>query len=170
MSLLSTVWIIRVSSLRDRLSLRLLQIAGKSPHAFMHAAYFVLCTELSSIFNGDTSQIDWSNFSPDALGMQLKFDEMSTEELEKVVAAFVRLGLISPEESEAFAASLVDPRMRNMLQQVSDNWPETMQRVLKDPAYRDFLKNLEDSLDEDALANIVGLKDGLQGALKNGEQ
>ncbi|CDI81694.1 hypothetical protein EAH_00062830 [Eimeria acervulina] len=121
--------------------------------------------ELSAIFGSDGGKIDWTNFSPEALGMQLNYDEMSTEELEKVIDAFVRLGLISPEEKESFGASLVDPSMRSMLQTVQENWGETMEKVMKDPEYLNFLKGFQNNIDENALATIVGLKGGLGGAI-----
>ncbi|CDI82423.1 hypothetical protein, conserved, partial [Eimeria acervulina] len=120
---------------------------------------------LSAIFGSDGGKIDWSNFSPEALGMQLNYDEMSTDELDKVVDAFVRLGLISPEERESFGASLVDPSMRNMLQAVQENWSDTMDKVMKDPDYLKFLKGFQNNIDENALATIVGLKSGLGGAI-----
>ncbi|CDJ53027.1 hypothetical protein, conserved [Eimeria brunetti] len=126
--------------------------------------------DISAIFDGDAKNIDWSNFSPEALGMHLNYDEMSTEELEKVVDAFVRLGLISPEERESFGASLVDPVMRSMLQTVTENWPATMQKIMKDPEYIKFLKGFQNNMDEAALATIVGMKEGLQGALRDREE
>lgn len=101
--------------------------------------------------------------------MQLNYDEMSTEELEKVIDAFVRLGLISPEERESFGASLVDPVMRSMIQTVNENWPATMEKIMKDPEYLNFLKGFQNNIDEAALATIVGLKEGLPGALRDRE-
>ncbi|CDJ66672.1 Eimeria-specific protein, related [Eimeria necatrix] len=126
--------------------------------------------DLSAIFNGEGSQIDWSAFSPEALGMHLNYDEMSQQELDNVVDAFIRLGLISPEERETFAASLVDPMMRSMLQTVNENWPETIQKIIKDPDYLKFLSQFQSSIDENALATIVGLKEGLSGAIRQKEQ
>ena len=122
-----------------------------------------LLTDLNQIFNGENGNINWADFSPDALGMHLNFDEMSAEELQKIVAAFIKLKLITEEEAEAFGASLTDPRMRNMLQGVMDNWPETMNRIVKDPDYVNFLKDFQSNIDEAALATIVGFKDGLKG-------
>ncbi|CDJ37809.1 Eimeria-specific protein, related [Eimeria tenella] len=125
--------------------------------------------DLSAIFNGE-GQVDWSAFSPEALGMHLNYDEMSQQELDAVVDAFIRLGLISPEERDSFAASLVDPMMRSMLQTVNENWPETMQKIIKDPDYLKFLSQFQNSIDEGALATIVGLKEGLSGAIRQKEQ
>lgn len=126
-----------------------------------------LRADISAIFNSPEEKIDWSKFSPDALGMHLNYDEMSEEELKRVVDAFLKLQLITPEEKESFAASLADPRMRSMLQSVTENWPETMNRIIKDPNYTEFLKSFQNSIDEEALSAIVGLKDGLQGTLKD---
>ncbi|CDJ59663.1 hypothetical protein, conserved [Eimeria maxima] len=125
--------------------------------------------DISAIFNAEGGKIDWNSFSPEALGMQLNYDEMSTEELEKVIDAFVRLGLISPEERESFGASLVDPVMRSMIQTVNENWPATMEKIMKDPEYLNFLKGFQNNIDEAALATIVGLKEGLPGALRDRE-
>ncbi|KAL8440466.1 hypothetical protein Efla_005608 [Eimeria flavescens] len=123
--------------------------------------------EITKIFTSEASNIDWDKFSPDALGMSLNFEEMSDEELKKVVDAFVKLKLISPEEAETFGAFLVDPRMRHMLEKVTENWPETMQKIIKDPDYLQFLQSFQSNVDEEALAQIVGLKDGLPGAAQN---
>ena len=126
-------------------------------------------TELNALFNAEGSQIDWNKFSPDALGMNLNFDEMSNSELEKIVSAFVQLGMISPEETEAFTASLTDPRMRNMIRTVSENWSETMNKIIRDPQYLRFLKGFQNDFDEKALTTIVGLKEGLKGAIKGSD-
>lgn len=126
--------------------------------------------DLSALFTAEGGEIDWNNFSPEALGMHLNFDEMSSTELDKIVEAFKKLGLITPEESESFAASLTDPRMRNMIQSVTENWSETMAKIVKDPQYMKFLKSFQSSIDEQALATIVGLKDGLNGAIKGSEE
>ncbi|CDI81636.1 hypothetical protein, conserved [Eimeria praecox] len=126
--------------------------------------------DLNAIFNSGAGKVNWENFSPEALGMQLNYDEMSAEELNKVVDAFVQLGLISPEEKESFGASLVDPVMRSMLQTVQENWPTTMEKIMNDPDYVQFLKNFQKNIDEKALATIVGLKDGLRGAVKGKEE
>lgn len=101
--------------------------------------------------------------------MNLNFDEMSNSELEKIVSAFVQLGMISPEETEAFTASLTDPRMRNMIRTVSENWSETMNKIIRDPQYLRFLKGFQNDFDEKALTTIVGLKEGLKGAIKGSD-
>ncbi|KAL8270868.1 hypothetical protein Esti_005239 [Eimeria stiedai] len=120
--------------------------------------------QLGDLLTSQGGEIDWSRFSPDALGMRLAFQEMSEDELKKVVDAFVKLNLISPEEAETFGAFLVDPRMRRMLENVTENWPETMQKILQDPEYRSFLQTFQSNVDEKALADIVGLPEGLAGA------
>ncbi|KAL8426611.1 hypothetical protein ACSSS7_008054 [Eimeria intestinalis] len=126
--------------------------------------------DVKDIFSGDGGSIDWEKFSPDALGMSLNFQEMSEDELKKVVSAFVKLNLISPEEADTFASFLVDPRMRLMLENVTENWPETMQKIIKDPDYLQFLQSFQSNVDEEALAQIVGLKDGLPGAAARAEE
>ncbi|KAL8443889.1 hypothetical protein Emed_006549 [Eimeria media] len=126
--------------------------------------------EINQIFASEGGKVDWSKFSPEALGMSLNFEEMSEEELKKVVGAFVKLNLISPEEADTFASFLVDPRMRLMLENVTENWPETMQKIIRDPEYLEFLKGFQANVDEQALAEIVGLKDGLTGAATRAEQ
>lgn len=125
---------------------------------------------MNALFANQANKIDWSKFSPEALGMQLNFAEMSAEELQKVVDAFVKLGLISPEEADTFGSFLTDSRMRNMIQNVTENWPETMQKITNDPEYLKFLQNFQSNVDEKALADIVGLKDGLAGAIKGADE
>ncbi|KAL8443237.1 hypothetical protein Emag_006024 [Eimeria magna] len=125
--------------------------------------------QINSLFASEGAKIDWQKFSPEALGMSLNFEEMSEEELKKVVKAFVKLNLISPEEADTFASFLVDPRMRLMLENVTENWPETMQKIIRDPEYLDFLKGFQSNVDEQALADIVGLRDGLPGAAVRAE-
>lgn len=129
----------------------------------------LFAAELSSLFGG-LNQINWDAFSPEKLKMDLKYDEMSEEELQKVVSAFVSLGLIGQEEAERFARFIVDPELRDMLQRVSDNWSEVMQKIVSDPDYLRFLKDLQSrNLDEEKLATIVGLKHGLAGAVADAE-
>lgn len=144
-------------------------------------AAFGACTAVSASEKNDTqsavenllqggAQIDWNMYSPSALGMNLNYDEMSQEQLQEVARAFASLGLIGAEEIEEFVQALQDPRMRRMMKNVTERWPETMTKVMSDPKYQAFLQEFQGGFSEDTLAKIVGLKDGLAGAARQIEE
>ncbi|OEH78517.1 hypothetical protein cyc_00930 [Cyclospora cayetanensis] len=120
--------------------------------------------DLQASFEKHFSKFDWSQVSPEALGMKLNFDEMSDEELRALAEVFVKPGLIGPEEAQVFIDSLVDPRMRAMLQGLSGKWNEIMEKLIADPQYHDFLRKFAE-VDMDALTEAVGIPGGLAGAM-----
>lgn len=140
---------------------------GTTPPAAPPAGEFNMVSELEALASGIAEgAVDFSQFSPDKLGMNLNFRDMSDEELSRIASVFVSMGLVKEEELPSLKVALRSAPMAHAAEDLMNNFEEKMETMLQSKELQDFIQKQWGNVTPDVLKKLLNIegdaKEGLQ--------